>query len=340
MREWIDRYVYAVVHRLPQNQRSDIEKELRGLIEDMLDERAGTGEKEDDRIAAVLKELGHPDELAAKYRGHDRFLIGPGMFDTYVTVLKVVGASIVLGMTVAFVIGLAVDPSAPARQLLDYAANLLAGLISGFAWVTIIFALMERFGSAGKAGQKAGRRDWSPADLPPVPDAKLSIRTVEPVVCLFCLVLGLLLFLSAAGLLTVSRGNAPAVILLFDPETAANRLLLILAAFALAKLREIGKLAERRWTRRLLAGHAVAGLLMLVAGLLLFADASIWNDGFVGEWVDAGVVDAAGEGYELLNGIWRFVQRIVPVAIVAVFAIDLAVTLWKFRLAGVSGKSV
>lgn len=339
MREWIDRYVYAVVHRLPQNQRSDIEKELRGLIEDMLDERAGTGEKEDDRIAAVLKELGHPDELAAKYRGRDRVLIGPGMFDTYVTVLKVVGASIVLGMTVALAIGLVIDSSAPGSRLLDYAANLLAGLIHGFAWVTILFALLERFGSAGKAGREADRRDWSPSELPPVPDAKLSIRLAEPVVGLFCLVLGLLLFLSAAGLLAVSRGDATVIILLFDPETAADRLLLILAAFALAMLREIGKLVERRWTRRLLAWHAITGLLMLVAGLLLFADASIWNDGFVREWVDAGWVDASGEGYDVLNRVWWFMQRFVPVAIVVIFAIDLAVTLWKMRLAGPSDKA-
>lgn len=38
--ELIDRYVYAVVQKLPEQQRNDIRKELYGLIEDMLEERS------------------------------------------------------------------------------------------------------------------------------------------------------------------------------------------------------------------------------------------------------------------------------------------------------------
>ena len=38
--DMIDRYVYQVVKHLPQEQRADIEKELRGLIEDMLSARS------------------------------------------------------------------------------------------------------------------------------------------------------------------------------------------------------------------------------------------------------------------------------------------------------------
>lgn len=37
--ELIDRYIYAVTKKLPQKQREDIEKELRTLIDDMLEER-------------------------------------------------------------------------------------------------------------------------------------------------------------------------------------------------------------------------------------------------------------------------------------------------------------
>ena len=41
--EMINRYIYAVTQKLPQSQRKDIADELRGLIEDMLEERAGQG---------------------------------------------------------------------------------------------------------------------------------------------------------------------------------------------------------------------------------------------------------------------------------------------------------
>ena len=82
----IDRYIYDVTRRLPKNQRQDIDAELRGLIEDMVEERSPQPEKSD--LEAVLTELGRPSALAAKYRGSKRFLIGPELFDVYFLVLK------------------------------------------------------------------------------------------------------------------------------------------------------------------------------------------------------------------------------------------------------------
>ena len=47
-----ERYIYAVVRRLPRKQREDIEQELRGLIADMLEARCRGGG------GRVLQELG------------------------------------------------------------------------------------------------------------------------------------------------------------------------------------------------------------------------------------------------------------------------------------------
>ena len=38
--EMVERYIYAVTKKLPEKQRSDIEQELRSLIEDMLSAQA------------------------------------------------------------------------------------------------------------------------------------------------------------------------------------------------------------------------------------------------------------------------------------------------------------
>lgn len=67
--EMVDRYIYAVIQKLPQDQRKDIADELRGLIEDLLNERVEDGEVTDEDIEAVLRSLGHPRKLADKYRG-------------------------------------------------------------------------------------------------------------------------------------------------------------------------------------------------------------------------------------------------------------------------------
>lgn len=78
--EMVDRYIYAVIQRLPQPQREDIAEELRSLIEDMLEERVhgrGITNKDEEE---VLMELGNPKHLAQKYRGGKRYLISPEYF--------------------------------------------------------------------------------------------------------------------------------------------------------------------------------------------------------------------------------------------------------------------
>ena len=99
----IDRYVYDVTWRLPKAQREDIDQELRGLIEDMLEQAGPNPGKE--AVEEVLIELGRPSKLAAKYRGNKRFLIGPEMFDTYFLVLKIVLGATALGLAIAIIIG-------------------------------------------------------------------------------------------------------------------------------------------------------------------------------------------------------------------------------------------
>ena len=79
MREMIERYVYDVVRRLPQSQREDISRELRTLIDDMMEERADSGKTEQENAEEVLKELGSPFALAGKYRDSKKYLIGQGV---------------------------------------------------------------------------------------------------------------------------------------------------------------------------------------------------------------------------------------------------------------------
>src|SRR5659263_187062 len=107
--ELIERYIYAVTRHLPEKQREDIAKELRGLIEDMLSQRAEAHASDTD-IEAVLIELGEPSALASKYSGKPRYLIGPEIFETYIMVLKIVLIAIAFGMLVALTVHYAIEP--------------------------------------------------------------------------------------------------------------------------------------------------------------------------------------------------------------------------------------
>jgi HAAS domain-containing protein len=76
----IDRYIAEVGRHLPEKDRSDIEAEIRSMVEDMLDERSErrhqTGNPVDDKvITKILEQLGDPRLLAARYAPPKRYLI-------------------------------------------------------------------------------------------------------------------------------------------------------------------------------------------------------------------------------------------------------------------------
>lgn len=80
--DMIDRYLNAVAAQLPQDERADIVAELRDLIlsrfearEEELGRSLGEDEQE-----AILREIGHPLVVAARYRKGPDTLVGPELF--------------------------------------------------------------------------------------------------------------------------------------------------------------------------------------------------------------------------------------------------------------------
>ena len=80
MTSLVDRYVYTALRRVPEQQRADIDRELRASIEDAVDARVDAGEEHDAAVTATLTELGDPDRLADSYAGRPGYLIGPALF--------------------------------------------------------------------------------------------------------------------------------------------------------------------------------------------------------------------------------------------------------------------
>ena len=98
----IERYIYAVTRQLPKKQREDVAQELRGLIDDMLNERCGEITPTEKDIRIVLTELGTPQELSAQYdEDAKKCLIGHPYYSTYKFVLKIVLFAAAVGITIA-----------------------------------------------------------------------------------------------------------------------------------------------------------------------------------------------------------------------------------------------
>jgi hypothetical protein len=69
----IESYVVDVMRRVPARDRNEVGLELRGLLTEMLDDRAqDAGHAADDALVlAMLREFGTPAEIAARYRPPD-----------------------------------------------------------------------------------------------------------------------------------------------------------------------------------------------------------------------------------------------------------------------------
>jgi hypothetical protein len=167
----IERYLNAVAEHLPENTREDVKKELRANIEDMLPD-----DPTEEDVRNVLEKLGNPVKLANEYRQTKRYLIGPNLYDSYISILKLVIGIAAIVLSFIWVLGYTAKPAvdistAPASFIKDFISGVISAAFSGalqaFLWVTVVFAAMERAG-LGEGKLPFGKKDWSVYDLPEV----------------------------------------------------------------------------------------------------------------------------------------------------------------------------
>lgn len=143
--EMIERYIYAVTQKLPQSQRADIAKELRSLIQDMLDERVDNREVNNKDVEEVLQNLGSPKQLAQKYRGSKKYLIGPEFYDSFILILKITLISVAAGMSIVFAIQIILDPIAILDHFVNYIVSLVTVIPQAIGWVTFFICILRAF---------------------------------------------------------------------------------------------------------------------------------------------------------------------------------------------------
>lgn len=99
--DMIDRYLNAVAAQLPQDERADIVAELRDLILSRFEakeEELGRALTEDEQ-EVILREIGHPLVVAARYRKGPDALVGPELFPYWLFGVK--AGLMVLGVVYA-----------------------------------------------------------------------------------------------------------------------------------------------------------------------------------------------------------------------------------------------
>jgi hypothetical protein len=196
----IDTYVSEVGRRLPGKTRTDIEAEIRSILQDMVDERSQkTGKPVDEEMTLqVLKEYGAPEKVAATYTG-ERYLIGPRLYPVFALVLRIV--LLVIGTLAAIGLGIAVyqmfgHPQNAFETILKAIANFGTSVMTALGNIVLIFAIMEW--ALFRAGVKVDVKglpqikEWDPRVLTKVStpnQVKMGETIVETVGCFAALVI-------------------------------------------------------------------------------------------------------------------------------------------------------
>ena len=158
-----DRYIFTVLRQVPEPQRADLEKELRSSIADLSDSHRDSGASDTAAETAALQELGDPDTFAAGIAGRRQYLIGPELYSSWLHLLRLLLMTIVPIAAIAHAVVLFVTQ----RNITEVIAGLISTAVDVALYstvaVTIIFAILERSGTAGKT---SWRRTWSPDQLP------------------------------------------------------------------------------------------------------------------------------------------------------------------------------
>jgi len=174
--ELLDRYLNAVRFWLPPAQQDDIIAELGDDIRTQIEEREETlGHKlDDDDVAAILKQRGHPMLMASRYLPQ-RSLIGPVLYPAYLVVLRIVLLWVMVPVFVLIVgpivIATAENPTIGAIQTVW---NLAMGDVFALGVITLVFAILER-------RPIRELEKWDPRKLPRVPKTRPTVDAGKPI---------------------------------------------------------------------------------------------------------------------------------------------------------------
>lgn len=347
-RDLMERYLYQVTRRLPRAQRDEVRRELEELVTDIADAKGS--------VEAALTELGDPAELARRYAGTQRCLIGPEYYDTYVWLMRIVlVCSIVPVFAVSLLIGVLEAVSGQTSLVGMAAAGAVMGLsnafvsavqagLSAFGAVTLVFAVIERQKvkldlerekkwSVGELENDArtAKPRWTPAFLEPVPDKRALISRSDSAagvifIVIFC---ALLIFSPQLFAAFVPREGDVVSVPLFNLSQWNSILPVFALSMLLSLTDEIIRLVAGCYCRLVMISSIVCNLAVIVLSAILLKGMPLWNPDFLLQLELALGEDLPGAGGLFLHWNTEAVSNVILALIILIAVMETGVTIWK-----------
>lgn len=309
--ELIERYLHEVGRYLPAKKRADIQAELRSLLVDALEQRAG-GEAGEDAAVALLQEFGPPRKVAASYWPEGQYLIGPALFPVFRTVCSIALLVLVIVHLVVLTIAWLANPQP--LHLLNGLSEFWGNALSTLGAIVVVFYVLQLF----EVRFEQQGQDWDPRQLPVVEQQEAVKRggLIFEIALTLALLVALLAFPDYVGVV-VTLGT-PVI-----PNPVVNsHIPLIALALLLGLGMDVWLLWQGRWqiqARAVKLGADVFGIYVLA---VLVAAHAAWLEprtggGFFGllDRLSAGTLTDAGATQIIVV---QFTQLALTVALVVV----------------------
>jgi hypothetical protein len=313
-----DRYLTAALGGVPRDKRTDVERELRSSIADAIDDRTGAGEDPSRAEVDVLENLGDPAILAARIAGRPLWIVGPELYPAWrrlmVMLLPIALAAVVVVQAV-----LAIVNHASVGQIIvqSLGGALMVGVQLTF-WVTLVFALWERYGSTQELRAGLGITGRWTIDRLPVPaTGRMSVSDLVTELITDIVSIGGLVVLSQIQV-TVDGSDVP----LLAADFRTFWVPFLIAVLTLLALLQVGVYARGRWTIRLAGVNALLGVAFAAPVVVLAVQGRIVDPAF-----------GAAVGWPALSSGDGITMIIVAVSVALVTAWDILDAYRKARAA-------
>lgn len=306
-----DRYVRAVLGGVPAERRPEVEAKLRDAITTAVDSRVAEGQPPDEAERSMLTDLGDPMRVSADYTGRELHLIGPALYPDYIRLLRLLLTIVV--PIVGVVVGAVTAVSGA-----DLWSIVSAGVGTAFAvgvqvafWVTVVFALIDRYGGRTRADSST----WGLDDLPELPTSGITLGGTIGSVAGLAVLAWFLLW--QPGYQESFDPGGPSIPIL-DPALDRFWIPFLVVVVLASIVLEIAKYLIGRWTVTLAAVNTALGLAFAIPVLWLASTDQLLNPEFVSTITVDGVASVVA-GLPVL----------IAWVIVVVSAIDVSEGWWK-----------
>jgi len=323
MKNYIERYIYAVTKRLPEAQREDVKKDLEANIYDMLSENP-----DDTEIDQVLHDLGNPRIIAQNYQGEPKYMIDPILYSDYKTTLKIV--LIIVGSLSVFFN--AMDALLNIGDVTFWTAfglifgKIIDGLFSSvMTWFTLITLLF--WGLSQKKTKNEILNKWKLKDLPETAKPeKVTINRIRALVeftfsTIFSILFIVILIAYIDKIGAYDQGILVAQV--FNQDVISPFIPVFIGSYLLSVVVYAMKIKNQRYTLNMVIVYSVSQLAGMIALFVMLNDNSL----VLPEFIDYFSLNSRYSVVEITEGIYHGVRVFTTIAIIFI-VLDIG-TYWR-----------